>query len=101
MLDVLPVSDTVEDMAPHTLLSARKLGCQLDALRYLAAVEWVVAAQAVELRGVADRLTPATGALHRALRAVCAAVLMRIARPVRTSRRPHACCERQPNGSAR
>jgi histidine ammonia-lyase len=70
MLDVLPVSDTVEDMAPHTLLSARKLAGQVNALRYLAALEWVVAAQAVDLRGVTDGLAPVTGARHRALRAV-------------------------------
>lgn len=100
MLDILPVSDTVEDMAPHTLLSARKLGCQVDALRYLAAVEWVVAAQAVELRGVGDRLPPATGALHRALRAIVP--------PLIEDRPPGADVEaaarllrRQPNGSAR
>lgn len=70
MLDVLPVSDTVEDMAPHTLLSARKLTTQVEALRYLAAIEWVVAAQAVDLRGVAAHLATATGALHGELRAV-------------------------------
>jgi histidine ammonia-lyase len=68
MLDSLPVSDTVEDMAPHAFLSVRKLEEQLPALRYLTAIEAVAAAQAVDLRKVASRLAPATHRVYAALR---------------------------------
>lgn len=69
MLEPLPVSDTVEDVAPMALLAARKLAAQLEPLRYLTAIEVLVGAQAVDLRGLADRLAPATARLHAAIRA--------------------------------
>jgi len=69
MLDALPVSETVEDMSPLAFLAVRKLEEQLPALRYLNAIEAVAAAQAVDLRAVADRLAPATARVHAALRA--------------------------------
>jgi histidine ammonia-lyase len=68
MLDVLPVSDSVEDMSPLAFLAVRKLEEQLPALRYLGAIEAVAAAQAVDLRNVAERLAPATKHVHRAVR---------------------------------
>jgi histidine ammonia-lyase len=66
--DALLVSDTAEDLTPLTLQSARKLDEQLAPLRYLAAIEALAAAQAVDLRGVADRLAPRTRALYEAIR---------------------------------
>jgi histidine ammonia-lyase len=68
LLDAFAVSDTVEDMAAFALLSARKLQDQLEPLAWLSAIEATVAAQAVDLRGVADRLAPATASLHGAIR---------------------------------
>ena len=50
-LDALPVSDMVEDHAPHTPLCIRKLEEQLLPLRLLTAIEAMVAAQAADLRG--------------------------------------------------
>lgn len=67
-LDALPVSDSVEDHAPQTPLTIRKLEEQLVPLRLLVAIEALVAAQAVDLRGK-PRLAPATGALYKAIRA--------------------------------
>ncbi len=51
-LDALPVSDGVEDHAPHTHLAIRKLAAQLVPFRLLVATEALTAAQAVHLRGV-------------------------------------------------
>jgi histidine ammonia-lyase len=67
-LDALPVSETVEDHAPQTPLTLRKLQEQLLPLRLLVAIEALVAAQAVDLRG-APRLSPATRVLYDAIRA--------------------------------
>ena len=50
-LDALPVSDSVEDHAPHTPLTIRKLEEQLLPWRLLVAVEATTAAQAADLRG--------------------------------------------------
>lgn len=50
-LDALVVSDTVEDHATHALLCVRKLHEQLELVRCLVAIEALVAAQAVDLRG--------------------------------------------------
>ncbi len=49
-LYAMPVSETVEDVAPQTPLAARKLGEGLDAWRLLIGIEAMVAAQAVDLR---------------------------------------------------
>ena len=68
-LDALPVSETVEDHAPQTPLAIRKLAEQIGPLRYLVAIEALVAAQAVDLRG-AKRPAPAPGMLRDAIRAV-------------------------------
>ncbi len=68
-LDAIPVSDTVEDLAPQTLLAIRKLAGQLLPFRLLLAIEALVAAQAVDLRAGA-RPAPATRALFDLIRAV-------------------------------
>jgi histidine ammonia-lyase len=71
-LDAIAVSDAVEDIAPQTMLAARKLAQQLVPYRLLVALEAVVAAQAADLRqGL--KLGPAGAALHGQVRA---AVLM-------------------------
>ena len=49
-LDAIPVSDAVEDLAPQTPLVIRKLGEQLDLLRWLISIEALTAAQAWDLR---------------------------------------------------
>ncbi len=67
-LDSIPVSDTVEDHAPLTPLTVRKLEEQLLPFRMLAAIEAMVAAQAVDLRG-AGPLGAATQPLYDAVRA--------------------------------
>ncbi len=66
-LDALPVSDGVEDHAPQTPLTIRKLAEQVEPLRMLVAVEALVAAQAVDLRAP-PRLAPVTRVLHAAIR---------------------------------
>ncbi len=66
-IDAFPVSDAVEDLAPHTPLAARKLDEQLDCLHWLIGIAAVVAAQAVDLR--APRMLGAAGrVLHQAIR---------------------------------
>jgi histidine ammonia-lyase len=50
-LDAVVVSDTVEDHATHALLCVRKLDEQMRLLRHLVAIEALVAAQALDLRG--------------------------------------------------
>jgi histidine ammonia-lyase len=67
-LDALPVSDGAEDHAPQTPLAIRKLEEQIMPLRLLFAIEALVAAQAVDLRG-RPRLAAATRILFDAIRA--------------------------------
>ncbi|WP_237480657.1 HAL/PAL/TAL family ammonia-lyase [Lichenibacterium dinghuense] len=67
-LDALPVSDGVEDHAPQTPLTVRKLAEQVEALRMLVAIEALVAAQAVDLRAP-PHLAPVARVLHGAIRA--------------------------------
>ncbi len=62
LFDPAPVSDGVEDMAPMTAQTATKLEAQMEALRHLAGIEAMVAAQACDLRGLPS------SALHSALR---------------------------------
>jgi histidine ammonia-lyase len=66
-LDAIPVSEAVEDHAPQTPLTIRKLEEQLLPLRMLTAIEAMVAAQAVDLRRM-PHLSEATRVLHRAVR---------------------------------
>ena len=51
-LDSLPVSDGVEDHAPMTANVVAKTAAIVDDLRYLAAIELLIAAQALDLAGV-------------------------------------------------
>jgi histidine ammonia-lyase len=53
-LDGMPVSDSVEDHAPMTLCVVDALASLLDDVRRLVAIEQIVAAQAIDLRGVAS-----------------------------------------------
>ncbi len=68
-LDAVVVSDTVEDHATHALLCVRKLDEQMRLMRHLVAVEALVAAQAVDLRGAAG-LGDGTRQVFNALRSV-------------------------------
>jgi len=69
-LDFLPVSESVEDHATMTLATVEKLVEALDRARYLLAIEQAVAAQAIDLRGLApDQLGRGARALHGAVRA--------------------------------
>jgi len=52
-LDYMPVSAGIEDHATQALATVEKLAAQIDRVRYLVAIELVIAAQALELRGVA------------------------------------------------
>jgi histidine ammonia-lyase len=67
-LDAMPVSEMVEDVAPQTPLTARKLTTQIDLIKWLTAIEALVAAQAVDLRKPA-KLGHAAKILHGAIRA--------------------------------
>jgi histidine ammonia-lyase len=66
-LDTIPVSDTVEDHAPNTPLTIRKLEEQLLPWRMLIAIEAMAAAQAVDLRG-RPALSAATALVYAAVR---------------------------------
>jgi histidine ammonia-lyase len=68
-LDALAVSEMVEDVAPQTPLTARKLATQIDLLQWLIAIEALVAAQAVDLRKPKS-LGRVAKMLHAAIRAV-------------------------------
>ncbi|WP_085882353.1 HAL/PAL/TAL family ammonia-lyase [Oceanibacterium hippocampi] len=74
-LDALAVSDTVEDVAPQSPLTIRKLDEQTALARWLIAIEALVAAQAADLRfgaeDAAARAGAAGGMLHRIVRAAC------------------------------
>lgn len=72
-LDALAVSDGVEDHAPQTPLTVRKLEEQLAPLWLLVAIEAMTAAQAVDLRGK-PRLSGATARLYDAIRAATPAL---------------------------
>lgn len=70
-LDFLPVSEGVEDHATMTLACVEKLAEALERVRYLVAIERIVAAQAIDLRGLAaGELGPPSRALHASLRAL-------------------------------
>lgn len=72
-LDAVVVSDTVEDHATHAMLCVRKLEEQLRLLRQLVALEALVAAQAVSLRGECA-LGAGTQLVFNAVRAVVPAL---------------------------
>ena len=67
--DYLPVSERVEDHAPMVLGSIEKLAESIERVRYVMAIEWVIAAQAVDLRGMpVASLGNGPAAMHRVLR---------------------------------
>lgn len=67
-MEVLAVSDAVEDMAPMTPHALRRLERLAVPYRWLVAIEALAAAQAVDLRGIAP-LGAGTAPLHAAIRA--------------------------------
>lgn len=71
-LDAVVVSDTVEDHAPNALLCVRKLAGQIERWRSLLAIEALVAAQAVDLRGSTGALGAGAAIVHASVRAVVA-----------------------------
>ena len=69
-LDFLPVSEGVEDHAPMTLGVSEKLAESIERARYLVAIECLIAAQAIDLRGLeADALGVGARAAYRRVRA--------------------------------
>ena len=70
-LDYMPVSEGLEDHACMALGVAEKLGELLERVRYLIAIELLIAAQAVDLRGLGEAdLGGGTRATYRQLRAI-------------------------------
>jgi histidine ammonia-lyase len=72
-LDAIVVSDTVEDLAPQTILTIRKLDEQIELVRWLVSIEALVSAQACDLRMAAEperKLGDAGRLLHRKVRGV-------------------------------
>jgi histidine ammonia-lyase len=70
-LDYLPVSETLEDHACMALGVAEKLGEMLERIHYLIAIELLVSAQAVDLRGTPETgLGAGTRAAYRTLRSL-------------------------------
>jgi histidine ammonia-lyase len=68
-LDFLPVSDGVEDHAVNAPRVVEKTGMIVERLRYVAAIELLVAAQAIDLRGPLA-LGSGVRAAHRQVRAI-------------------------------
>src|SRR5215472_4151026 len=69
-LDFLPVSERIEDHAPMTLGVVEKLAEIVERVRYLVAIELLIAAQAVDLRGLqSDALGAGARNLYRRVRA--------------------------------
>ena len=70
-LDFLPVSEGVEDHATMALGAVERLAEMLDRIRYVVAIELVVAAQAVDLRGLAlATIGSGARAVHAGVRAI-------------------------------
>lgn len=70
-LDFFPISEGAEDHATMALGCVERLGDMLDRVRYLVAIELLVAAQAVDLRGIgADALGSGARAAHARVREV-------------------------------
>ncbi len=67
MLNPIPVSDSVEDMATMTPQIAMKLDRQLKPLEYLSAIEALVASQAIDLRQP-EHLGKVAGKVHPLIR---------------------------------
>jgi len=67
-LSPIPVSDGAEDQASMAPAVLAKTEAMIDHMRHLVAIELIVAAQAVELRGVSDLLGHGTHAAYAAVR---------------------------------
>ncbi len=67
-VDSIPSSANQEDHVSMGTIAARKARQILDNARTVIALELLAACQAVDLRGCADALSPATAAAYRALR---------------------------------
>ena len=67
-LNPFPVSDGVEDQASMAPAVLAKTETMIGHMRHLVAIELIVAAQALELRGVADALGEGTRAIYAAVR---------------------------------
>jgi histidine ammonia-lyase len=70
-LGVMAVSDGIEDQASMAPAVVAKVSETLGHVRHLIAIELMVSAQAIELRGVADRLGEGMLAIHTAVRSHC------------------------------
>ncbi len=71
MLDCLPVSEAVEDHASMAPNVVAKTGSMIPALRFLAAIELITAAQAIDLRGLdRDALGASMRSAYDAVRGV-------------------------------
>jgi histidine ammonia-lyase len=70
-LGVMPVSDGIEDQASMAPAAVGKVGDSLGHLRHLVAIELMVAAQAIELRGVAHHLGEGARMVHAFVRSHC------------------------------
>lgn len=64
-----PVADGVEDVTTFATEGVLRFGPLLDYYRHLIAIELIVAAQAIDLRGVADRLGRHTNRFYQTVRA--------------------------------
>lgn len=69
-LSPIPVADGVEDQASMAPRVMAKTADIVERLRYLVAIELVASAQAVDLRGVADRLGEGTSKAYRFVRGI-------------------------------
>jgi histidine ammonia-lyase len=70
-LDFLPVSEGAEDHATMALGSVERLADMLERIRYVVAIELLVAAQAIDLRGLpSDSLGIGTRAAYERVRAI-------------------------------
>lgn len=67
-LDMLPVADGIEDHATNAAFVVQKADLAAEKLMYIAAIELLTSAQAIDLRGDADNLGQGTRALYAAVR---------------------------------
>ncbi|MEE3663017.1 aromatic amino acid ammonia-lyase [Brenneria sp. g21c3] len=69
----VPVADRVEDYASQSMATVRKMLRLVESLRYLVAIELMVAAQAVDLRGATEiTLGRGSAAIHARVRGLVA-----------------------------
>jgi histidine ammonia-lyase len=72
-LDFLPISEGAEDHATMALGCVERVADMLDRVRYLIAIELLVAAQAIDLRGIStDALGAGVQMAHAKVREIVA-----------------------------